>query len=193
MKKVLLNEETEGVKDFLETIIKKHPEVKDFYDVLLKFIEESECKRINFSKFKMGVLGLALSSGVLINENVLNMNLTMMLFIIFHEIAHQYQFKKYGAEKMYDVYKNEMSLDDAAEMMKKIEMVADEFAARKVRQLNKMGFLDKNFVVPSYSKNMTNYQLKSMISHYRNQINMGELKTPKEISEYFYNMIKSNI
>lgn len=193
MKKVLLNEETEGVKDFLETIIKKHPEVKDFYDVLLKFIEESECKRINFSKFKVGVLGLALSSGVLINENVLNMNLTMMLFIIFHEIAHQYQFKKYGAEKMYDVYKNEMSLDDAAEMMKKIEMVADEFAARKVRQLNKMGFLDKNFIVPSYSKNMTNQQLKSMISHYRSQISKSELNTSKEISEYFYNMVKANI
>ena len=86
----------------------------------------------------------------LIEEKIIATNvvatliLPKALYIIFHEIAHQYQFKKYGADKMYECYTGDLSDEEAADLIKRVEEVADEFALKKVRQLINLGFpIDK--------------------------------------------------
>jgi uncharacterized protein (DUF2132 family) len=116
-----------------------------------------------------------------------------LLFVIFHEIAHQYQFKKYGNDIMYKCYKNEIDIEEAADFMKKTEMVADEFAARKVREFVKLGHIDKSFVSPQLYKNIPIQQLKKMISNFRNELKKRNYSTPETISEWFYNTVKSEL
>jgi hypothetical protein len=80
---------------------------------------------------------------VLLNQNIFFQSLPNFLFILFHEIAHQYQYKKYGDEKMYEFYLGEIGVREAAILMKKFETVADEFATRKVREFVRMGLISQ--------------------------------------------------
>jgi len=119
--------------------------------------------------------------------------LEFALFVIFHEVAHQYQYKKYGVEKMIEVYNNEISLEDAAKFMKDIELIADNFASRKIRQLQNMGLIDGKFISPEIYKNVPESQIVNLIKNLRIQLSGRNITSPDDISNYFYNSIKNNI
>ena len=189
----LILEETQGLDSFMEKLIETYPKVKEFSDVMKKFIEDSDCKKIEFSKFKMGVLGVALHNGVLINEVTLKNSLIHTIFVIFHEVAHQYQFKKYGDVMMYDCYNDEVDIKEAADFMKKTEMVADEFAIRKLKQLERMGLIEVKTFPSGYYKNIPTQQLENMVNGIRMGLRQQGKKSPEEISEYFYNIVKVEI
>jgi hypothetical protein len=190
--KKILKEETEGIDSFLDEINSKHNMSDELKDFVKQFIEESDCKRINFSRFKMGVMGLALESGVLINSVSLNHPLPFLLFLIFHEVAHQYQFKKYGEDVMYDCYLGEISEREAAEFMKHTEEVADDFAYRKIRQLQKLNLIGQ-YTPPQMYKHVPIQQITMMVNNYRNDMRRKNIDSPKKVSEYFYNMVKSEL
>ena len=135
----LLTEETSGVDDFIGQMVEKYPEVEGYSNQIKSFIENSGCHKIEVASFKYPAMGLALHNGVLFNKMIFYQTLPKFLFVLFHEIAHQYQYKKYGAEKMYEFYLGDLDVNDAAESMKKIEIIADEFALRKVRHIAKIG------------------------------------------------------
>jgi hypothetical protein len=190
--KKVLKEETEGIDSFLDEISSKHNMSDELKDFVKQFIEESDCKRINFSRFKMGVMGLALESGVLINSVALNHPLPFLLFLIFHEVAHQYQFKKYGEDVMYDCYLGEISEREAAEFMKHTEEVADDFAFRKIRQLQKLNLIGP-YTPPQMYKHVPIQQITMMVNNYREDMRKKNIDSPKKVSEYFYNMVKSEL
>ena len=126
----IIKEETSGLGDFVGTLKSNFNISDELVDFVSDFIQKSDCNKIEFTKFKYPALGAALHNGVLINNMVLNSSLELTLFAIFHEIAHQYQYKKYGIEKMYEFYNNEISVVDTAKFMKTIETTADNFASR---------------------------------------------------------------
>lgn len=188
----LLKEEVKGINIFFDEIKKYHQLDEELEDFLKKFIEESECKQIRFSGFNVPALGLSLKTGVLMNKDVLDKPLPMLIFVILHEVAHQYQFKKYGAEVMYECYVGDISNRQAADFMRKTEIVADEFAIRKVRQLQKMGYFE-DFTPPSVYKNMPMSQIEMMVNQFRMMVKMKNISSPEEISEFFYNMVKNDL
>ena len=188
----ILMEETEGIDSFFNEISEVHVMSDELKQFLKKFIEESNCKRISFSKFKIFVLGLALDSGVLINSMALTRPLPFLLFLIFHEIAHQYQFKKYGVDIMYDCYLGEVSEMDAAKFMKHTEEVADDFAYRKIRELEKLKLIEP-YTPPQMYKTLPIQNIVSMINNYKNDMRGKNIDSPKKISEYFYNMVKGEL
>ena len=49
----LLMETTSGLDDFMSTVINKYPEVKEFKDVLEKFIVDSDCGKLTIEPMKM--------------------------------------------------------------------------------------------------------------------------------------------
>jgi hypothetical protein len=160
---------------------------------MLDFIEESGCKKIEFAKFNYPALGLALHNGVLINSNMIGDNLSFLVFVIFHEVAHQFQFKKYGDKIMYGVYSGDVSIDEAAKFMKQTEEVADEFAMRKIRELQKKDLIDKNYRANSPYRNISVQSIKSMIIRFRDDLESKNITSPNDISKYFYNMVKSKM
>jgi hypothetical protein len=182
---------TEGVDNFINQIDSRYKISDELKDFLIDFIQNSECKKIEFVGFKHQALGLSLHDGVLINKLVLNRGLDFLLFIIFHEIAHQYQFKKYGEDKMYECYIGDISVDDAAKFMKTTEEVADEYASRKFNELVKKKIINSDFVPPQIYKNVPIGQIRMMVDNYRKEMKSKDITTSEKISEYFYKMVKS--
>lgn len=189
----ILKEETEGIGSFIDKIESKFELSKELREFLMNFIVNSDCKKIEFSRFNNGALGIALHDGVLINEVGLDRGLDFLLFLIFHEVAHQYQFKKYGDEKMYECYIGDMSIDDAAKFMKQTEEVADNLAYRKIRVLQKKNLINLDFVPPQVYKNVSINQIKVMVNSFRDQIKQKGITSSEKISEYFYNMVKKEL
>jgi len=189
----LLMEITSGLEDFMSTVIDKYPEVEQFKDVLEKFIVDSDCGKLTIEPMKMG-FGVSLSDRCIISTQALKFNLPNFLFVLFHEIAHQYQYKKYGMEKMYEVYTGDISMEECAKWMKDIEIVADEFATRKVKQYIKLGYIKgNNDVLKAFYKNIPESHFIRLISQVRDMIKKSDIKSPEEISELFYNWIKAEI
>lgn len=189
----VIKEETSGLGDFIETLRSNFNMSDELVGFVRNFIENSNCNKIEFAKFKYNALGAALHNGVLINNVVLNSSLEVALFAIFHEIAHQYQYKKYGIEKMYEFYNDEISVIETAKFMKEVETIADSFASRKIRELQKMGLISRNFVPIEMYKNVSESQLASFISNIRSQLRSKNITSPDDISEFWYNLLKNQL
>lgn len=188
----ILKEETQGIDSFLTQIMETYPETESFINDIEKFIKNSNCKKIEVAKFKYPALGLAVHNGVLFNEVIFKQKLPDFLFIIFHEIAHQYQYKKYGDEKMYEFYLDETDVKDAAIAMKQIEIIADEFANRKVREFINLGFINNPNKKSLFSiyKDVPLYQFENLITQTKDTIKSKNVSGFDKIAELFYNMIK---
>jgi hypothetical protein len=203
-KKYILLEETRNLNQFIERIEQNFmvtpnfqfvepfkPELKEF---LIKFIINSDCQYIIFEKFNYPAYGLAVHDGVLINDALLSQkNLSMLMYVIFHEIAHQYQFKKYGADKIYEMYKEEVSPIKASEMMIQIEHIADRFACMKIEQIKKLNLIKKHFVCPQYYKNHTAQSIFKMVKDWKERMQRNNIVTKEQISEFGYNLIKVKV
>ena len=189
----ILREETDGVNTLIDVITSRHEMSDELIEKVKDFISQSNCKKIEFANFKMPAMGVALHDGVLINKIALNQRLEYLLFIIFHETAHQYQFKKYGDAKMYECYIGDISVDEAAKFMKTTEEVADEYASRKFRELVKKNIINSNFVPPQMYKNVPLSQIRMMVDNYRKEMKSKDITSSEKISEYFYNMVKSEL
>jgi hypothetical protein len=189
----LITEETANIDSFLNKIMARYPQTEKFIGDIKSFIENSDCKKVEVAKFKYPALGLAVHNGVLFNEVVFNQPLPNFLFIIFHEIAHQYQYKKYGDDKMYEFYLGEIDVKDAAIAMKEIEMIADEFASRKVREFVKLGFISQpNNPALSQYKNVPLPHFEALINQTKQMIKDKGLSDFDDIADIFYNMVKVN-
>lgn len=186
----LIFEQTKRIQGFIDTLKQRHQLTPQLEQHITKFIEDSGCQRIDFAAFKHPALGIALSTGVLINQKLLQNPLPHTLFVIFHEIAHQYQFKKYGANTMYQLYIHNLPIPTAAKILRKIEMVADAYAERKIKQLQKMGLL-KQYKTQGQYKNLPLTHYEDLLRHLLNDMRTKNIgKTPQQISEYFYNLVK---
>jgi len=185
-----------GVDEFLNKTIERFPEMGRCKDFIERFIESSEAKRIEIVNFSFGydyALGLSLHNVVLFNTKAFDLNLPIFLYTLFHEFAHQYQFKKYGGEKMYELYGEEMNIKEAANTMRNIELVADEFAMRKIRELIKLGYLNKeNEIKNSPYKNVTMKQFEGLVNGLRKKIRNKGVNTTDEISDTIYSMVRAN-
>jgi hypothetical protein len=189
----LILEETLGLDNFLLMIVEKYPQSKGYIDVIQEFIVNSNCRRIEVGKVN-GAFGVSLSDRVLISDTCFKQPFSMFLFILFHEIAHQYQYKKYGEEKMYEVYLGELSMEEGANWMKQIEIVADEFATRKVRQLQKMGAIPNNEkIFKSFYQNIPINHFMSLITKIKSELQRQNVTNPSEVSEIIYNWVRPKI
>lgn len=189
---LLVSSQVEGLDVLMDEIIAKFPKVEEYKDKLIQFIVGSDCKKIEFATMQHGAGGLSLHNAVLLNKYLLKDTLGTLLFIIFHEIAHQYQFKKYGAEKMYELYTGNLSVEDAVEFLYNAEITADEFAYRKCKEFHKLGLLD--YVTDKrFYKRMSRQNLTAMYSSVKKIVSNRRNDSPEEISEILYNFIKIKI
>ena len=192
--KKILNEETAGLDDFLDTLERQYPEIQNFKELIKSFIEESGCQYIEIKDIKMGAFGLALHDKVVISPIVLRLDLNRALYVVLHEIAHQYQYKKYGRDKMYELYTGKLGIDDAVEFLKHTETIADQFSMRKCRELAKMGLIDSKGLVSigSYS-GMPDMAFRSLLVKLRNAVRSNKVTNPERVSEFMYNYIVNKI
>ena len=133
---------------------------------------------------------MALHDKLVLSPRILTKSLEDFIFVLFHEVAHEYQFKKYGAEKMLELYLGDMSDEDGAKFMKKTEDVADEFGERKVREYVKLGILKPNALsIHGEHKNRTVGEYLQQVKQTKIFIKSQGIRTAKEASEFMYNMM----
>jgi hypothetical protein len=189
----LILEEVVGIDNFLNKMISSYPETEDFKDIIISNIEKSQCKEIKIEPVNKG-LGLSLSDKLILSPTIFNFKLPAFLFIFFHELAHQYQFKKYGEKIMYDVYNSKITIEDAALFMKNVEDVADEFGMRKLQQLRRLGFIDyKDIEVAKPYENAAPDRFYFLIDQVRKLLKEKNITDSSEISEIFYNWVKVEV
>jgi len=188
----LILEEAVGIDNFLNKMVSSYPETEDFKDIIISTIEESRCKEIKIEPIKNG-LGISLSDKLVLSPIIFNFSLSRFLFILFHELAHQYQFKKYGEEIMYDVYNNKITVKDAALFMKNVEDVADEFGMRKLQQLRRLGVINykDNEIDMGYGNTPNKYYF--LIEEVRKLLKEKNITDSAEISEILYNWVKVEV
>jgi len=192
--------ETEGIDNFINTFINAFPNADIIADDVKEFIINSKCPYIEINNIAVGASGFALFDRVVINKKLFaannNNDLSIILYTIFHEIAHSYQYKKYGTEKMVSFYKDEIDEVEAARFMAYVENVADEFAIRKMRQL-KFKYKDNVNINPEkikkvYADISLPYYVQ-LIRMIKNIIKKSGAKNNNEVSELMYNYFKYNI
>ena len=187
----LLTEETSGIDDVIEQILQKFPQLEPHINRIKNDIEKSGCQNIEFANIKSsGILGMALHDKLVLSPRVLNNSLDEFIFILFHEIGHEYQFKKYGAQKMLDIYFGEISDEEGARFLKKTEDVADEFGIRKVREYFKLGILGKNSLsIHGQHKNISMGMYVQQVKQIKHMIKSEGFTTAEEASEFMYNFM----
>jgi hypothetical protein len=189
--KRIINEQTEGESEVIRVLDDKYGLSDELKQEISNALKSSECKNVFFQKLKIPADGLAQSNRLVLNPNILNYSLGKALFVLFHEMAHQYQFKKYGKEKMGEMYTEEISLSDAAKFLQKTENVADEFAVRKLKSLERKGLIKLNdYDIKKGYEHMSIPQIEHMVNYFRNVAKQSKSNNIDEISEYLYNMVK---
>jgi hypothetical protein len=190
--KRVINEQTEGLDSFLNEIKSKLDLSDELIEEIKSIFEKTECKKVSIENLR-GAMGLALHNKLVLSPEIFKNNIPQALTIMFHELAHQYQFKKYGAEKMMEVYIGETSLNDGALAMSQYEAVADEFAIRKMRELKQKGLIDytPSQVRKGYGNNPQPFMFKSMLEMIRNELKRNGATDIEKAAEYIYNMVKS--
>jgi hypothetical protein len=78
--------------------------------------------------------------------------------------------------------------------MKEMELIADEFATRKLREYIKMGLVSKddNRRVNAVYNSVPLKHFENLISKTRDDLKQKNLKNFEGVTNYFYNMIKIN-
>ena len=197
----LLNEETGGLDMFIDQIVEKFPETEEYKDVIKSNIEKSGCHNIGFEPMSMAN-GLSLHNRVVISSGLLedglkpNPNaLADLMFVIFHEIAHQHQYNKYSKELIYDMYTGELETDGAVGFLRYIENVADQFALRKCRQLQSIGVIPAEQEVRDTGgyDNYTDKMFENYLNMLKGRVQKAGITDPEDISELIYNMIKPKL
>jgi hypothetical protein len=187
---------TEGLPGFLYHLTDKYPNLnEELVSKIKEFINNSGCPKIEIKPTKYG-LGVCLSNVVIINPSVLNFSLEQCLYTIFHEIAHQYQYKKYK-DKIENLFivggENEVKEDEAAIQLKKIELVADKLAIAKCNELVKLGLDPSKIRKTGFYTNYTHQQFLDYLNQFRGVLKRKGIKDTKKVAEYFYNYIVNGI
>jgi hypothetical protein len=99
-----------------------------------EFIENSGCESISFQDLNPKCGGISIPGECIISTIILQFPKEVLLYILFHEIAHQYQYKKWGKNLMMDVYTT-LPLEEAVKNLLYIESVADRLAMLKLRSI----------------------------------------------------------
>jgi hypothetical protein len=156
---------------------------KEVYNALI----ESGCTELVIKKFKVPALGLTVDSTIYLNSDLLTANTEILVSILLHEAAHCHQFKKYGKEKMYEMFLRDMNHDEAASFIKAAEEVADEYSIRKVRKLKSANLLHKNFQPMGFHKTLPVSFIKLKFEDYKE--NLGKVNDVDDVMRFFINQL----
>lgn len=188
-------EKVQGLERFIEWIdlVKENEVSPELLGDVMSMIERSGCPSIRFEKL-LGALGISLTTACIVSSSALNMPLQRLFYIIFHELAHQYQYTKHGEEFAEAVYFGEGDSIAGARLLLKIENTADRYAYKIVKHLfekHGLPFNAKNFDL--VYKHATPEGISTYIDNLRETIKTHNLTNVHEVNELIYNMVKVKV
>lgn len=177
-----------GLGEFLYQLTEQHPSLTPRLALVQEFIVRSGCPEIRILPLRMS-LGASLQNFVLISPALIKSPLEYCLYGLFHEIAHQYQYRKYG-DRISRIFLTDKNVKENANFLRKIELTADSYSLKKCRDLARKGILqmDKIQKAGSYS----NFELKDFIDYlksFRKIIKLHGISDVSQMDDIFYEYI----
>lgn len=184
--------EVKGLEEFIKIIDKRRSDInQNIKNSLINFIIESGCKSLKFEKLSKKALGISKPDGCILGTLLLDLRLEYFLYILLHEISHQYQYKKYGKNAALDIYTDIISLDDAVDKLMFLEKTADRLSIIKTKKiLSDNGIMLKIPINPRYLNLEDTDYIKSYIEDIRKKVKENNYSTIEEINEHIYTTIK---
>lgn len=146
-----------------------------------EFINKSGCKSITFEELNTKCGGISTPEECIISTIILQFPKEILLYILFHEIAHQYQYQKWGKNLMMNAY-TILPIEDAVKSLLFIESIADRFAILKLRSI-----IGNENIPPYRYYGCTNLEFfKEYISNLRNSIDENDATDIESINEIIY-------
>lgn len=181
----------DGLDEFINQLIIKHVNVPDgVFAELRAFIERSGCPKIKFEPIPRA-LGISKTDECIVDSSVINSPIQRVLYVILHEVAHQYQYKKHGKNLALKIYQNNIDIDEAATALLNIEQTADRLAIKKATEiLNGNGIPIPTPISGYYLNKKSTTGMDTYIKDIRNEVKSKGYTTIEEINDYIYNKVK---
>jgi hypothetical protein len=156
---------------------------------ILSQINKSDLKYIYFESF-INTIGFAYDNETIIfDKNKLRrMNKLDILFIIFHELSHLLQYKKYGNDFALNVYVGK-DLDYVVDELIKIESVADRLAMRMLNSFKQKFPQDHIFNTNILDRYKDRVNMIKYLEYIRNLIKKNQLTSIIDINDFILNNV----
>jgi Zn-dependent peptidase ImmA (M78 family) len=155
-------------------------------------MNEIDALQIDYSFESLnGALGIAKHDKCIISNKALTYNPAEFMFILFHELGHYHQYRKYGDDFALSIYTNDQQqIEEDLDKLLWIENTANRFALMKTK-----------FYIDKYEMDLRVYDVsggysnKNMIRGYIRQVKQlvqqmpPESRNIRDINEMIYNLV----
>jgi hypothetical protein len=159
-------------------------------DDIIADVKKSGCKNIVVKKLFMNAGGVSCANGdVIINDNF--STLSDFLFILEHELGHQYQYRKYGKDLSSNIWFRSMTepILDIAKEVKVIEDVANRFADMRFSKLSKKYNLPGCSSRIVESRNGDIYMYQYTVEHMSKHLKFAGVKSADEVENVLIKLL----
>jgi hypothetical protein len=179
----------QGLDEFMKRLNEAFPEHPGVLDDLESYIVSSGCPAIAFETL-YGAQGISKTDKCIVSDQVLKSSIEKALYVILHEISHQYQYAKYGKNVMWDAYNSRIDIEQAVDLLMNIELVADRLAVLKTAQILRSNRINDFKPVTSLYKNLSRSYFKSHLEGLRKAVTEKGVDSIEGANEILYNKLK---
>ena len=183
------NGSVQGLDEFMKQLKKAFPEYSGVLDDLESYIVSSGCPAIAFETL-YGAQGISKTDKCIVSDLVLKSTIEKALYVILHEISHQYQYAKYGKNVMWDAYSSNIDIEQAIDLLMNIELVADRLAVLKTTQILRSNRVSDFKPVTSLYKTVSRSYFKSHLESLRKSVQEKGVDSIEGANEIIYNKLK---
>lgn len=178
-----------GLDQFIKILKDTFKIHHDVIDDLKDYILKSGCKAIEFDTL-YGASGISKTDKCVIADKVLKRPIENALYVILHEVSHQYQYSKYGKNVMWDSYNSNIDIEKAVDLLMNIELVADRLAIVKTRHLlDSNGVKDYKPVTAVYPK-MSRQYFKNHLESLRKNVKDKDIQNVDGVNNMMHDELK---
>ena len=179
----------QGLDEFMKRLNEAFPEHPGVLDDLESYIVSSGCPAIAFETL-YGAQGISKTDKCIVSDQVLKSSIEKALYVILHEISHQYQYAKYGKNVMWDAYSSRIDIDQAIDLLMNIELVADRLAVLKATQILRSNRVIDFKPIVSLYKAVNRSYFKSHLESLRDAVTKKGVDSIEGANELMYNKLK---
>lgn len=179
-----------GLDIFIDMIRLRYPIMSSCLIDLNEFIINSGCKSIRFEEMSNKSLGISKTDECVLSNTVIKVHKEYMMYVILHEVSHQYQYKKHGKNISLDIYNGDITIKKAAEKLLFLEKAADRLAIKKLKSIFRSNNIPMDIdPIPRYL-NLTNTEyLEKYLSGIRDDVKKHNLLSIEDINNYVHSTL----
>ena len=183
------NVNVNGLDQFIKTLKDNFKSHHNVIDDLKDYILKSGCKAIEFDTL-YGASGISKTDKCVIADKILKRPIENALYVILHEVSHQYQYSKYGKNVMWDSYNSNIDIEKAVDLLMNIELVADRLAIVKTKHLlDSNGIKDYKQVTAVYPKLSRQY-FKNHLESLRKNVKDKDIQNIDGVNNMMHDELK---